>query len=301
MHVLEYSVLPEFDGISVQRYVRGVLGFSARMLTKQKHLENGLLKNGWPCRSVDILRTGDRLSLTLPEEQGVYPAVSIPITVLFETEDHLAVDKPAGMPVHPSPGHDLDSLLNAAAFYFQETGQNCLFRPLYRLDKDTSGVVLLGKHRAAVSSAQVEKRYFAVCEGKLSGSGTVELPIGLKEGSKIVRECGHGEAAVTLWRAIASSDDHTLLSIKLETGRTHQIRTHLSHEGYPLAGDDLYGGSRKLIGRQALHCGWVHLSGSAFSVDTQLISEFPPDIRAAFPWLPEVRECIKEEALCQPV
>lgn len=301
MRVLKYTVPPESDGVSVRDFARNTLGFSARMLAGQKHLESGILKNGLPCRSVDILYAGDILAFTLPEEEGFYPAVPASLSVLWETEDYLALDKPPGMPVHPSPGHDTDSLLNAAAYYYKKTGQSSLFRPLYRLDKDTSGIVVLGKHRAAVFSANIEKRYFALCEGSFSGSGTVDVPIGLKEESKIVRECGHGDAAVTHWRAVASSGGHTLLSCKLETGRTHQIRAHMSYIGHPLAGDDLYGGSRETIGRQALHCGWVHISSAALSVDTQLFSEFPSEFRAAFPWLPELRECIKEESLCQPV
>lgn len=301
MRVLEYAVPPESDGVSVRDFARNTLRFSARMLTKQKHLANGILKNGRPCRSVDVLHAGDILTFTLPEEESTYPAVPTSLSVLWETEDYLAVDKPPGMPVHPSPGHDRDSLLNAVAYYYKKTGQSCLIRPLYRLDKDTSGIVLLGKHRAAVSSANIEKRYFAVCEGNLSGSGTVDAPIGLKEGSRIVRECGHGETAATHWRSVASAEGHTLLSCRLETGRTHQIRVHMSHIGCPLAGDDLYGGSREMIGRQALHCGWVHVSCTALAIDTQLFSEFPSDIRAAFPWLPELRGCIREESLCQLV
>lgn len=301
MRVLKYSVPLESDGASVRDFARNTLGFSARMLTKQKHLKNGILKNGLPCRSVDILHTGDVLAFTLPEEENSYPAVPTSLSVLWETEDYLAVDKPPGMPIHPSPGHDTDSLLNAAAYYYKKTGQNSLIRPLYRLDKDTSGIVLLGKHRAAASSANIEKLYFAVCEGTLSSSGTVDAPIGLKVGSKIVRECGHGDAAVTHWRAVASTERHTLLACRLETGRTHQIRVHMSHIGHPLAGDDLYGGRREVIGRQALHCGWIRVSCKALSIDTQLFSEFPPDIRAAFPWLPELRECIREELLCQLV
>ena len=113
------------------------------------------MKNGQPCRSVDLLRAGDRLCLTLPQDAETYQAVEGPLSILYEDQDYLAVDKPPAMPVHPSPGHDRDSLLNRVAFHYQRTGQAPAFRPLYRLDKDTSGILLVGKHRAAVSSAQV--------------------------------------------------------------------------------------------------------------------------------------------------
>lgn len=301
MRVLEYPVPPECGGMQVKEFARGYLGFSARAFTAQKYLENGMLRNGESCRSIDVLQAGDVLSFRLAEEAAEYPAVETELSVLFENEDYLAVDKPPGMPVHPSPGHDWDSLLNAVAYHYRQTGQSHAIRPLYRLDRDTSGIVLLGKHRAAVSSAAVQKRYYAVCEGVLSGGGTVDVPIGLKEGSKIVRECGHGERAVTHWRALASQGGHTLLEIRLETGRTHQIRAHFSGLGFPLAGDDLYGGTREAIKRQALHCGRLWLSCRALSINQEFQTDFPAHLRGAFPWLPGWAEICKEESICPHV
>ncbi len=287
MRVLEYRIPQDCEGISVRDFVRGRLGFSARFLTEVKKLPEGMRKNGVPCRSVDLLHAGDLLAFSLPEEGTPYPPKPAALSVLWETEDYLAVDKPPSMPIHPSPGHDRDSLMNAAAYYFLETGQSHLFRPLYRLDKDTSGVVILGKHRPA-TSARLEKRYYAVCQGALAGAGTVDFPIGLRPGSRIVRECGHGVTAVTHWRALAFQDGCTLLELRLDTGRTHQIRVHMAALGHPLAGDDLYGGSREAIGRQALHCGRVKLSCPPLSVEKKLTAEFPLDLRTAFPWLPKI-------------
>ncbi len=289
MRRLEYKIPPECDGMTVRDFIRRRLGFSARLLSEQKRQEGGLLKNGLSCRSSDLLRPGDSLMLLLPEEKEVYPAVETELSVLWETGDFLAVDKPPGMPVHPSPGHDRDSLLNAAAYHYQATGQSPAFRPLYRLDKDTSGIIVIGKHRAA-ASARLEKHYFAVCQGELSGSGTVDVPIGLQPGSKILRECGHGDRAVTHWQAIASFEGHTLLSLRLETGRTHQIRAHMAFLGHPLAGDDLYGGSLSKLCRQALHCGRVRVSCPSLFAEEFLTAGFSPDLRAAFPWLPDIRE-----------
>ena len=301
MRVLEYVIPPHCQGMAVKDFARRELCLSARMLTKQKQCENGILKNGVPCRTIDTLSAGDVLTFSLPEEERSYPAEPVPLFILWETEDYLAVDKPCGMPIHPSPGHNRDSLLNAVAYYYETTGQHHLFRPLYRLDKDTSGIVVLGKHRAAVSSAIAEKRYYAVCEGTLSGSGTVDIPIGLAPDSKILRICGSGERAVTHWTAAATEENHTLLGLKLDTGRTHQIRVHMAHLGHPLAGDDLYGGSREHLSRQALHCGWISLENPALSLSITLFSEFPSDFREAFPWLPEIREIKREESSCPPV
>lgn len=295
MRTLKYTISEQHSNTTVKDYARKTLGFSARMLTKQKQLENGILINGVPSRTVDILHSGDVLTFTLPDDAANYQPTPVPLTVLHEDDDYLIVDKPPNMPIHPSPGHNNDSLLNAVAYHYSQTGQAHTFRPLYRLDRDTSGIVVIGKHRSAASAAVVTKRYFAVCQGSLCGSGVVNAPIGLKPSSKIVRECGHGDTAVTHWHALAENNGHTLLSLTLETGRTHQIRVHMSHIGHPLAGDDLYGGSVKFIGRQALHCGFVSISSPALGTKLKIISNFPADLTSAFPWLPSVESAIQED------
>ncbi len=302
MRVLQYPIDREHAGCSVREYARRVLELSAHFLTRQKQTENGILKNGSPCFTTELLREGDLLEFVLPVENAGYEAVPGALSVLLENEDFLVVNKPPGMPVHPSPGHDRDSLLNAVAWHYRETGQSHLIRPLYRLDKDTSGVLILAKHLAA-ASARIEKRYFAVCEGSLSGAGTIDIPIGLQAGSRIVRECGAGERAVTHWKALAGNGRHTFLSLSLETGRTHQIRAHLSHFGHPLAGDDLYGGSREQIGRQALHCGKAFLTCRALNIRQIFTAELPADFQAAFPWLCTLNhfDFDEEEFLCQLV
>ena len=284
---LSYAIPPEWQGRPVKDFLRRQLGLSARALAELKRLEGGLTLNGKPCRSVDPLPAGGVLELRLPAENVFYEAVAGPLSILYEDEDYLIVDKPPGMPIHPSPGHDRDSLLNRVAYYYGKTGQTPAFRPLYRLDRDTSGLVAVGKHRLAVSSAQQEKRYLAVCEGFLSGCGTVDVPIGLEVGSKIKRCCGTegAQPAVTHWRAIAQREGHTLLELRLETGRTHQIRVHMAFLGHPLAGDDLYGGSCTRIARQALHCGRLLLSSRALQVSRLFSAPFPGDLRQSFPWL----------------
>lgn len=283
---VSYTVPSQWEGRPVKEFLRRYLGLSARVLVKQKQTEEGLLKNGLPCRSVDFLSAGDVLELRFPEETVSYEPVKGPLAILWEDQDFLVVDKPPQMPVHPSPGHDRDSLLNRVAYYYQQTMQSPAFRPLYRLDRDTSGALAIGKHRMAASSAQVEKRYYAICQGKLCGEGTVDMPIGLATGSKILRQCGEGgQRAVTHWKALAVGDGHTLLEFRLETGRTHQIRVHMAYLGHPLAGDDLYGGSREKILRQALHCGNLSVLCPPLGVDLTVGSPFPHDLVEAFPWI----------------
>jgi len=290
MRFLRYPIPPGFDGWTVKDFARKHLGFSNRVLAQQKRVPMGITLNGVPVFTTAILRTGDTLGFALAQDGGHYPAACLPISVLFENEDFLLIDKPPRMPVHPSPGHDRDSLLNAVAYYYEQNGLSVPICPLYRLDKDTSGVIALGKHTLAVSGVSAEKTYFAVCQGSLFGCGTIDMPIGLEEGSKIKRQCGSGQRAVTHWQALERGDGHTLAAVRLETGRTHQIRMHFAHLGHPLAGDDLYGGSLQKIGRQALHCGRLLLSSRALGMEREFISDYPSDMRAAFPWLPGVEE-----------
>lgn len=291
---LSYAIPPEWEGAAVKEFAKKALGFSTHVLAQQKRAAGGILLNGAPVFTTALLKTGDALEFCLPLSEGAYPPENLPFPVLFENVDFLVADKPAGMPVHPSPGHDRDSLLNAASFYYQARSAPCpALCPLYRLDRDTSGAIALGKHTLAVSGTAVEKTYFALCQGSLSGRGVIDVPIGMEEGSRIKRKCGSGQRAVTRWEALERAGGHTLLKIRLETGRTHQIRVHFSHLGYPLAGDNLYGGSPSLMGRQALHCGILCMKSPALRLDRAFTAPFPPDMKKAFPWLPDIEEIMK--------
>ena len=154
---------------------------------------------------------------------------------------------------------------------------------LYRLDRNTSGIMVLAKHAygAAALAGKMEKEYVAVCEGFLSGHETIDQPIGLEPGSKIKRAvCPNGERAITEWNAVRSENGYTLLQVHLKTGRTHQIRVHMAWLGHPLAGDDLYGGNTSLIARQALHCKTVSFFHPVQKKAIVLKSSFPDDFQA---------------------
>ena len=248
------------DGMSVRNFLRRECGLTARSMTLLKYNENGLTRDGMLLRSNDTVHSGDVLTLRLPKDENDIPPVPGDLDILFEDDCLLIVNKPPFMPVHPTKVHQLDTLANIVSDDMIKKGERYAFRALNRIDKDTSGVVMIAKDRLtyAIVLPTIRKTYFAVCEGIITHAGTVDAPIALADDSKI-RRCVHpeGQRAVTHYTPIISDNDHTLLRLVLETGRTHQIRCHLSSIGHPLAGDDLYGGSRAYINRQALHCGTV--------------------------------------------
>lgn len=279
---LTFAIDPAFDGTDVRSFVRRTLSLSARVLTALKY-EGQILLNGAPVHSIARLHAGDRLSLTLFEKPCVYERADIPLRVLYEDEDFLVLDKPFDMPVHPSPGHDRDSVLNAAANYFRDA-PDFVFRPLYRLDRDTTGVLVLAKNKFA-ACAQLEKTYLAVCEGKTPERGRIDVPIGLKPGHKVERCVGIGAPACTEYKTLRTDGFHSLVAFRLLTGRTHQIRVHMASIGYPVAGDDLYGGHVDRTTRQMLCCSSVQILCSVLHFEKTFAADFSDAQKALFPIL----------------
>lgn len=265
---LVFNVADEFDGITVNDFLRAKCSVSYRLIKKLKRVPMGITSNGEHIRTIDLLHGGDVVILNLPDDENPTEPNSIPIDIIYEDDSVAVINKPYGMPVHPSRDHVDDTLANAFSAHLIERGEsNSAFRVINRLDRDTTGLVLTAKnaHAAAMLHGHTDKVYYAICQGILKGSGTIDAPIRVMEGHGIQREVGEGGIrAVTHWRAVqnmqitapnGSIHKLTLLEIHLETGRTHQIRVHFTSLGMPLAGDDMYGGSWDLIQRQALHCG----------------------------------------------
>lgn len=243
-------------------------GVSRRLVTKLKRVPMGITRNGELLRTIDIVHCGDTAVLKTVDESLLEPNTGLTVPVAYEDENIVVFSKPAGMPVHPSIKHQGDTLGNCfAAMYPQLT-----FRPVNRLDKDTSGLCAVAKnsHAANFYSGRIEKIYFAVTEGTPipenvdgvewcevgDGQYRIDAPIGRAGESIIRREVrADGQRAVTNYTIINSDGFHSLVRVSLETGRTHQIRVHFSAVGHPLAGDDFYGGSLEHCGVQALHCG----------------------------------------------
>ncbi len=269
----------EQDGITVRSFLRGTCRISARLHTRLKHIENGITVEGKLVKARDILKGGDLVVLHLPDEECV-EAVEMPLDIVYEDDYVLVLNKPYNMPVHPTRGHGADTLANAVAAYMPDIA----FRPINRLDRDTTGLVLAAKDSFSAVRLQesAEKLYYAVCTGRLEGEGVIDVPIRIKEGHGIQRETGDGgERSVTHWKALASSDEMTLVECRLETGRTHQIRVHFSsYMKMPLLGDDMYGGSREKISRQALHCGYLAFVHPVTNERIELKSSLPDDMRS---------------------
>ncbi len=223
-----------------------------------------------------MVRFGDRIVLRLPDAQNMEPNPALDVPLLFEDADLLLFDKPAGMPVHPSQNHRLDTLGNAFAVRFPDSA----FRPVHRLDQDTSGLVAVAKHPIAAQAlpARLEKTYLAILTGNPPDAGTIDAPIARTPESVILRRVApEGKRAVTHFQVLQRGI-HTLVQVRLETGRTHQIRVHFSHIGCPLAGDDFYGGTHDVIARHALHCAKMRYTDSNGRVHC-IESPLPEDMK----------------------
>lgn len=258
---LTYTITAEHDGKTVQDFLMGEHGYSRRIITKLKQVRGDILLNGEHIRMVDPIHTGDVIQVTLHEETYIEPNGELFVPIEYEDDDIIVYNKPANMPVHPSRNHQHDTLANAYCYHMQQKDMQATFRPINRLDRDTSGLVVVAKNALSASklSGAIEKEYTAVVCGKLTPpEGTIDAPIIRLDDFHIQRGVSeNGQRAVTHYKVERQNEKYSLVRIRLETGRTHQIRVHFSHIGYPLAGDDMYGGDMTDIKRQALCCNQV--------------------------------------------
>lgn len=261
---LEYIIGKEDDGLRVELFLRR-RGFSRQNLVEIKRMPKSIMVNGIHYYMKQTLAEGDLLQVHICETASSekIPAVEAPLDIIYEDEDIMVINKAADMPIHPSMNNYYNSLANALAYYFEKQGKPFIFRCSNRLDRDTSGLTIISKHlvSASILAEQVAKRevhreYLAIARGSVTpAQGTIDVPLGRKDSSIIERmvDWEHGERAVTHYHVVEESNGHSLISLKLETGRTHQIRIHMKYLGYPLVGDYLYNPDMEFIGRQALH------------------------------------------------
>ena len=226
-------------------FLRGEMAMSAGLVNRLKWSQR-ILVNGQPQHNDFLVSPGDVICALLDDPQPEYPAEFGDLTILYEDAHLLAVDKPAGMLIHPSHSKLTGTLANLVLGYYQTTGQSCAFHPLTRLDRDTSGIVLLAKNahiHTLLQSTAVEKTYHALvygCPGE--DSGTIDAPIARKPLPSLLREVNpEGKPSVTQYRVLEKHDGYTKLALIPVTGRTHQLRLHCAYMGYPILGDPQYG------------------------------------------------------------
>lgn len=266
---------------TLQSFLLGRKGVSRRLLTKLKRINGGITRNNEPIRSVDIVFPGDEIVLRPEDTSFLEPNGSLNVPIAFENESLVIFDKPGGMPVHPSIKHQGDTLGNYFAYRYPEL----TFRPVNRLDRDTSGLCIAAKdaHAANLLQGNCKKVYFAAVHGIPEERGTIDAPIA-RERESIILRCVRedGQPSVTNYIRLRAGERYSLMEVRPETGRTHQIRVHFACIGHPLAGDDMYGGSRENIDRQALHCGEIIFTEPISGEEITVISPLPDDIENLF-------------------
>lgn len=261
MNVFTYHIPPAYDGVRLEQYLRSVHGYSGRIIVKIKKRPEYVQRNGAHMRVVDPVFAGDEVCILMEDTPRTPPNPHLDVPIVYEDSDVIVFDKPAGMPIHPSRNHAMDTLGNFFSAYCERTNQPLIFRPVTRLDADTTGLCIAAKNMLSASklAGRVDKEYLAlVSTGTeyLPDHGTIDAPIA-REGGDGIRRCvdfDGGKRAVTHFEVCKRGNKYTLVRVVLETGRTHQIRVHFSHIGHPLAGDHRYGGDCSEYSHHMLQC-----------------------------------------------
>ena len=280
---------------SIQSYLKS-LGYSVQNLTALKQDAGSVLLNGAPVILKTLLHGGEILTVHIREaaHSEKIPPVELPLDILYEDEDLMVLNKPAGMPIHTSMNNYTNTLANGLAYYFARQEKPFVFRCINRLDRDTSGLTVIAKHAVSVAilgrmvsakeqAAALHREYLGIVRGHLEpAAGTIDAPLSRKSGSIIERtvDFDHGERAVTHYRVLEEKNGHSLVSLELETGRTHQIRVHMLYLGHPLIGDYLYNPDREYISRQALHAHRLSFPHPMTGEPMTFTAPLPEDMRS---------------------
>jgi 23S rRNA pseudouridine1911/1915/1917 synthase len=310
------EVPAESAGARLDAFVGGALPELSRTRAAQLIAEDRVQLNGRPARKSERVEAGDVVEVEIPApEPSTVEAEAIPLDVVHEDRDLLVVSKPAGLVVHPAPGHRTGTLVNALLHHVQDlSGIGGVKRPgiVHRLDKDTSGLMIIAKHdrahrrlAAALKRREIRRTYEAACWGHLAEDRvTVEAPVGRSSRDrKRMAVVATGRPAVTHFERLARWPAADLVRADLETGRTHQIRVHLAHTGHPVVGDPVYGvsGARGISGRdrpwaaelerrvprQFLHARRLEFDHPRTGERLVLESPLPPDLQAVLDWISE--------------
>ena len=281
-----YPIHHEMAGMTIQSFLKQQQ-YSSQVITHLKRTPDGICRNGVWARVHEVLQSGDLLTTS---SEHIVP-VPLPFPIVYEDEDLLVINKPSGMPIHPSQGNYENTLANAAAYYFASQNIPFTYRCINRLDRDTTGLLIIAKHMYSasllsnmVARREIHREYLAAATGLVEESGMIEAPIGRANGSTIERcvDFAHGDYACTHFHRLAYQNGYSLVSLKLETGRTHQIRVHMKYIGHPLPGDFLYHPEDHCIDRQALHSYRLSFIHPITKQSLTFTAPLPEDMQAIF-------------------
>lgn len=285
-----HKVTTEDENMELREIIRKHFDFSARLRNRIKReklvMVNGISTPGWKKPAV-----GDEISIVLPDETSGFEPQDIPLDIVYEDDDLMIINKQPGLIVHPTKGHPSGTVANALMHYMAQTGNSFKIRFVNRLDMDTSGLLIVAKNSYCqndftkqMRENTIEKRYIAIVKGILdSDEGTVDLPIGRPDPDNVRRGVMEGGApSVTHYKVIDRYREHTMVELLLETGRTHQIRVHMSHIDHPVLGDWLYDGTNTpFIDRQALHAAYLTFTHPMTKERCTFSAPLPDDINKA--------------------
>lgn len=288
--IFNYSIPKEFEGCTLLSFLKEKQ-YSSQIITHLKRTEQGILLNGIWGRVRDILHENDVLTINLIETASSenIVATNLPLDILFEDEDIMVINKSAGTPIHPSQGNYDNTLANAVAYYYAQKGEPFIYRCINRLDRDTTGLLILAKHMYSASllsnmvqNREIHREYLAIAAGLVPEQGIIEVPIGRVNGSTIERQVDfeHGDYACTHYRRLNYNQHYSLVSLRLATGRTHQIRVHMKHIGHPLPGDFLYNPEYSVIKRQALHSYHLQFLHPITKKEMEFTAPLPEDMNS---------------------
>lgn len=291
----EHTVTSEEYGLTINQILKRNYKFSSRFKTKMKY-QSLVDLNGTPAPGYLRPEVGDVIGVRLPEETSDFEPEDIPLDIIYEDEDLILINKQPGIIVHPTKGHPEHTIANGVMKYMADSGQSFKVRFANRIDMDTSGIIIVAKNANAqnelssqMRAGTVVKKYKALVEGLIDeDSLSIELPVGRPSPESIQRAVmdeggknAHSEVTVLERFRSEQYGDHTLVEVRIKTGRTHQIRVHLSHIGHPIAGDSLYGGKTDLIDRQALHAYHIEFSHPMSGERVSFEAPLDADITAA--------------------
>ena len=247
-----------------------------------KRIPDGIMLGDKQGRTIDIIHTGDVITLNIPDDETAPIPIDYPLDIAYEDDDVMLINKPPTLAMHESHNHQGDTLANAVAGYLLKKGKSATFRAVGRLDKGTSGLVIcaLNAHSAARLVGRFDKEYIAIVKGVYTQGGTIDKPIYRPDPIKTYRIVDErGDYAVTHYEPIETGKDYTVVRVRLETGRTHQIRVHFASMGTPLYGDTMYGEAHDRLSHQALHCAKVRFVHPITGEEIECEADMPEDMQ----------------------